>query len=303
MRSAEWLAGRTPRTLAISSLVLSTCGALSACGTDAGPETGTGGIAESTGGAETSGGAFGVAAGGTSSGGATGEAPAGGAPGSGGGLANVGGASSGGAGGGSSQGDGGSLGSGGSLSASGGAHGSGGETGSGGSGNACPFDGKITYSLARADSPSQDQADAYERITNAIEKALSIYNCYTDIEKALNVQYNPSVATADGNPNGSIRFGSRASMNFVTAMHEISHVLGVGADGAYDPLIVGGVYTGPIATAKLRELTGDPSAEIHGDTQHFWPYGLNYESEYESEQDGINHCYLVTAIREDIGWD
>lgn len=167
----------------------------------------------------------------------------------------------------------------------------------------CPFQGKITYTLARAANPTNDEQEAYERITAALDKALSIYNCYTQIEKHINAQYNPSVPTADGNPNGSIRFGSRASMNFVTAMHEISHVLGVGADGAYDPLIVDGVYTGPIATARLRELTGDETAEIHGDGQHFWPYGLNYESEYKSEQDGIFHCYIVTAIRQDIGWD
>ena len=53
------------------------------------------------------------------------------------------------------------------------------------------------------------------------------YNCYTDIVKELNVQYNPSVATADGNINGSIRFGSRDSMNHITAMHEIAHTVGI----------------------------------------------------------------------------
>lgn len=200
-------------------------------------------------------------------------------------------------------------GSGGTRDSSGGSGGTsdstgGGSPGSGGNGEGeCPFSGQITYTLSRAENPSADEEDAYARITAALDKALSIYNCYTEIEKALNIQYNPSVATADGNPNGSIRFGSRASMNFVTAMHEISHVLGVGADGAYDPLIISGVYTGPIATARLRELTQDETAEIHGDAQHFWPYGLNYESEYVSEEDGIFHCYIVTAMRKDIGWD
>jgi hypothetical protein len=174
--------------------------------------------------------------------------------------------------------------------------------GSGGGGSACPFVGHITYTLARAMNPTADQLAAYEKIENAVERALEFYNCYTNISKALNIQFNPSVETADGNPNGSIRFGSSASMNFVTAMHEISHTLGVGADDAYDPLIQNGVFTGPIATARLRELTGDDEAEIHGDAQHFWPYGLNYESEWHSDQDGIFHCYLVTAIRQDMGW-
>lgn len=280
--------------VSLSPLLLLGCGPA-----ETGLTTGTGGALETTGsgGQAGSGGALGASAGGalpSASGGDPGES--GGSP-SGGNTA-AGGESSGDGG----QTSGGSPGSGGSLSGAGGSTlGSGG--GSGGGEGACPFSGRITYSLAQATDPTDDQKDAYGRITTAIEKALSIYNCYTDIEKTLNVQYNPSVETADGNPNGSIRFGSRASMNFVTAMHEISHTLGVGADGAYDPLIVGGVYTGPIATARLRELTEDPSAEIHGDSQHFWPYGLNYESEYHSEEDGIFHCYIVSAIREDIGWD
>jgi len=173
--------------------------------------------------------------------------------------------------------------------------------GSGGGEAACPFTGHITYTLSQAVNPSADELAAYAKIEAALERALSFYNCYTNITKALNIQFNPSVDTADGNPNGSIRFGSSASMNFVTAMHEISHTLGVGDDNGYDSLIQNGVFTGPIATARLRELTEDDQAEIHGDGQHFWPYGLNYETEWHSDQDGIFHCYLVTAIRQDMG--
>lgn len=287
-----------PRRARLFSLLLLT-GIVACSGSpEDAPDAGTGG-APGSGGAPDSGGA---SSGGLSSGGAqegAGGQPAGGSTSSGGGAPSSGGAPA--ITGGSSA----SGGAGGSAAGSGGESAGGsaaGGSGAGGSGE-CPFEGKITYTLARAENPTDDQQDAYERITSALDKALSIYNCYTQIEKQLNAQYNPSVPTADGNPNGSIRFGSRASMNFVTAMHEVSHVLGVGADGAYDPLIVGGVYTGPLATARLRELTGDETAEIHGDGQHFWPYGLNYESEYESEQDGIFHCYIVTAIRQDIGWD
>jgi hypothetical protein len=184
----------------------------------------------------------------------------------------------------------------------GGAVAAGGHDAVGGASGTCPASGKITYSLTKADNPTADQASAYAKIDEAMSKAVEFYNCYTDITKAITAQYVPSVATADGNPNGSIRFGKESYMTFVTAMHEISHVVGVGADNRYDQLIQSGVYTGPIATARLRELTADPEAEIHGDAQHFWPYGLNYDSEWHSEQDGIFHCYLVTAIREDMGW-
>ena len=142
---------------------------------------------------------------------------------------------------------------------------------------------------------------AYDRITAAMDRALEYYNCHTNISRALSVSYVPSVQTADGNPNGNIRFGSMDSMNYITAMHETSHVLGVG-DNAYDRLIVDGVFTGPAATAEIRAITGDPTAEIHGDNQHFWPYGLNYVSEVMSEADLLNNMRIVVAIREDLGF-
>jgi hypothetical protein len=191
----------------------------------------------------------------------------------------------------------------GGVAAAGGTLSAGGHSATGGAGNGCPFSGNISYTLTKAGSPTADQTAAYEKIDAAMSKAVEFYNCYTDITKVIVAQYVPSVDTADGNPNGSIRFGKESYMNFVTAMHEISHVLGVGADNGFDQLIKNGVYTGPLATARLRELTSDPEAEIHGDTQHFWPYGLNYESEWHSEQDGIFHCYLVTAMRQDMGWE
>ena len=161
--------------------------------------------------------------------------------------------------------------------------------------------GNITYTLQRAANPTTAEQAAYDRITAAMNTALMHYNCYTNITKALSVSYVPSVATADGNTNGSIRFGSTASMNFVTAMHETAHTLGVGAP-QFDAMIVNGVFTGPAATAQLREITGNPADEVHGDNQHFWPYGLNYESEYMSISDAINHCKMVVAIRRDIGF-
>jgi hypothetical protein len=40
---------------------------------------------------------------------------------------------------------------------------------------------------------------------------------------------------------------------------------------------------------------------VNADTQHFWPYGLNYDSEYHDINDAIDHCKMVTAIRKDMG--
>lgn len=165
----------------------------------------------------------------------------------------------------------------------------------------CPEQGGITYVIVREPAPTPEQEAAYALIESAMTEAVTRYNCYTNIEKALSVTFNPQVPTADGNVNGSIRFGSMASMNSITAMHEISHTVGVGSY-EFAARVVDGIFTGASATARLRAITGDPNDELHADTQHFWPYGLNYVSEVMSDADLVHHCEIVVGIREDIGY-
>lgn len=161
--------------------------------------------------------------------------------------------------------------------------------------------GKVTYTLVKASSPTADQLAAYEAITAAMDKAISYYNQYTSIVLNLRVQYEPSVSTADGNINGNIRFGKKEYMNHITAMHEIAHTAGVGTTNQYRSLIVNGVFTGTNATNQLRAITGNSQDVLKGDSQHFWPYGLNYTSEVKSNDDLINHCKIVNALRKDLG--
>lgn len=168
-------------------------------------------------------------------------------------------------------------------------------------GSACSAHGALRYTLAKAAQPSADQTAAYERIAKAMDTAIDKYNCYTDFSRSLNVTYDPGVATADGSENGSIRFGSTESMVFVTAMHEISHTLGIGGN-AFKAKVQNKVFTGPIATAKLRMITGKPTDIVNSDGTHIWPYGLNYVTEYHGEADAIDHCAMVTAIRMDLGY-
>ncbi len=63
---------------------------------------------------------------------------------------------------------------------------------------------------------------------------------------------------------------------------------------------LGGVYTGALATAAVRKISGNAAAEIYSDGTHFWPHGLNYVSEGKTQQDLINHCVVVEAITKDI---
>jgi hypothetical protein len=166
----------------------------------------------------------------------------------------------------------------------------------------CPAAGGITYTLARASSPTAAQADAYSRITAAMDLAVAEYNCYLGVTKALSVTYDTGVATADGSYSGSIRFGaSTAYMNQATAQHEIAHTLGVGTYSTWSSFVSNGTWTGAKGVAALRTLTGDPAAVLYADTQHFWPNGLNQASEATSADDYVANCKMVAALRGDMG--
>jgi hypothetical protein len=166
----------------------------------------------------------------------------------------------------------------------------------------CPASGGITWTLARASSPTADQTDAYDKITAAMTLAVAEYNCYVSTSKALTIVYDTGVATADGNYNGTIRFGGgRGYMNQATAQHEIAHTLGVGTYGSWASHVSGGQWTGSQAIAQLRSLTGTSSAVLYADTQHFWPYGLNQASEAVSADDYIFNTKMVVALRADMG--
>lgn len=165
----------------------------------------------------------------------------------------------------------------------------------------CTVTGHVTYTLAKVANPTADQQSAYDAITCAMDGAVAYYNCNTSITKQLNVTYDTSVPTADGAYNGSIRFGGHDYMECATGMHEIAHAVGVGTAPKWSTYSVGGVFTGTNAIAQLREITGNATDVLHSDTQHFWPYGLNYASEAKSTADLVDHCLMVTAIRKDMG--
>lgn len=168
-------------------------------------------------------------------------------------------------------------------------------------GTPCQATRAITYTLERVAAPTADQTDAYNRISSAMDKAVAVYNCYTTLSKTLRVQYNPGVATADGNYNGTIRFGSRASMVQATATHETAHTLGVGTYSGWASRVSGGRWTGANAINELRAITGDGAAVLYADGAHFWPNGLNQPSEAGSPDDYVNHTRMVLALRRDMG--
>lgn len=156
----------------------------------------------------------------------------------------------------------------------------------------------ITWTLERASNPTADQQSAYTQITSAMNAAVNRYNNLTDLGKSITVRYDPSVPTADGNLNGTIRFGSnRSYMTERTALHEIAHTIGVGTSAGWSRLGGTGTWTGTQATALVRQFDGS-SAKLSTGGGHFWPYGLNYENEFSATA-ADRHVRIVDAMVRD----
>ncbi|WP_086664682.1 hypothetical protein [Lentzea kentuckyensis] len=157
--------------------------------------------------------------------------------------------------------------------------------------------GTLSWRLVRAQNPTADQQRAYDLITRAMNAAVARYNNLSGLTKSITAHYDPSVPTANGNINGTIRFGSTGSMNERTALHEIGHTIGVGTSGKWGSLGCGGTFKGAATTALVRQYDGS-SGKISCDSQHFWPYGLNYDSEF-SQTNADRHVKIVEAMVRD----
>lgn len=156
--------------------------------------------------------------------------------------------------------------------------------------------GAITWNLEKASNPTADQADAYTRIEAAMRAAVARYAAGSGASKQVRVMYAPGVPTAEANYNGDLRFGSnRAYMTERTAMHEISHTLGVGQTSEFNRRCAAGDW--PQANAQLRQYDG-AGASLSCGGGHFWPYGLNYDNEW-SETNANRHVRIVDAMLRD----
>lgn len=155
----------------------------------------------------------------------------------------------------------------------------------------------ITWTLERAANPTQDQQTAYNLITAAMNAAVARYNNVSDLGKTITVRYDPGVPTADGNINGTIRFGNRGYMTERTALHEIAHTIGVGTSSRWSSLGGSGTWRGAQATALVKQFDGS-AATLSTGGGHFWPYGLNYENEF-SNTAANRHVQIVAAMVRD----
>ncbi|KAL2867343.1 uncharacterized protein BJX67DRAFT_352927 [Aspergillus lucknowensis] len=151
----------------------------------------------------------------------------------------------------------------------------------------------ITWTLDKSSSPSEDESSAYTLIESAMTAAADRHARLGTASKDIWVSYAPDVPTAEANFDGTLRFGAdRNYLNERTALHEISHTLGIGQTAAFDERCASGDW--PSALPLLRSWDGE-EAVINCGGGHIWPYGLNYNDEW-SETNGDRHVQLVNAM-------
>ncbi|NDW19143.1 hypothetical protein D0T53_09490 [Dysgonomonas sp. 216] len=166
--------------------------------------------------------------------------------------------------------------------------------------------GNVTYTLS-GEINQTDRPRVYQLIKTAMDSACYYYNRYTSFEGNVWVYYSEGIPTAQASFRGSIGFGANEWYMWVgTAMHEMAHYFGSGTTNEYRNMFVDGVFTGTTASTLLKELTGET---LKGDSQHFWPYGINQRSEItnlgsaqKQKEALIIHAKIVEAMRIDCGW-
>lgn len=154
---------------------------------------------------------------------------------------------------------------------------------------------QLTWSLASGNESWP--ADKRAAIVTAMNEAVALYNANGYFPKTLWANYNASVPTAQASYSGWIDFGGQIGTR--TALHEISHALGVGQVAAWNTNRSGNIWTGTFATNRVKLFDG-PSATLSADSMHFWPYGLNFASE-DSTTNRVRHIKMVSAMRRDMG--
>jgi hypothetical protein len=160
--------------------------------------------------------------------------------------------------------------------------------------------GKITYTFNKSANPTSDELQAYARLQVAVDSAVWYLSNYTSATKHIYLNYVSGVPTADANNEGWMRFGTNSSyQNLRTMLHEMNHTLGTGTTGWWTGKIVGGKFQGQNVNDLLKKITADQSAQLNGDTQHWWPYGLNQNSEVSSSWDFVYNCIIIEAMRRD----
>jgi hypothetical protein len=148
----------------------------------------------------------------------------------------------------------------------------------------------LTYGLAWGNE--NWPADKRSAIIAAMDQAVATYNRYGFFDKHVTANYNAGVPTAQANYDGWIDFGG--SIGTRVALHEIGHTMGVGTYWSW------GGNSFPAANARVKLYDGQWGG-VGADGAHFWPYGMNFDSEDTGEVSRERHVKVIAALRRDMG--
>jgi len=134
-----------------------------------------------------------------------------------------------------------------------------------------------------------------DQIAASMNTTVANYNTYANYSSNVPVEYVAGVPTAQASWGWRIQFG--ASRNARVAQHETAHFLAVGGHTEWTNHVVSGVWNGVNATARIQAYDS-ATATVGCDSQHFWPYGWNYDSEWSYPERNIG---MVGGLRLDMG--
>ena len=134
--------------------------------------------------------------------------------------------------------------------------------------------GHVTYTLAM---DSTANPEAYRLIKTAMDSACYYFNKYTPFIQDIYVYYSSGIPTAQASYLTSIGFGPNTRYMWVgTAIHEMAHYFGSGTTSIWQEKMATGTWSGTVASDLMKSINGGP---ILGDSQHYWPYGINQKEE------------------------
>jgi autotransporter-associated beta strand protein len=148
--------------------------------------------------------------------------------------------------------------------------------------------GALSFTVEAAGWPDAARRNA---AVNALQAAVNRYNAYGNFGNYnVYAYYNAGIPTAQASYLGSIGYGGTYPNERVT-LHEMSHYLGTGTYA--DP------WDGFRSESLIDQFDGI-EAFLQGDADHYWPYGLNQDSE-GAEINKQRHVAMLYALRQDMG--
>lgn len=158
----------------------------------------------------------------------------------------------------------------------------------------------VSFDLAvdKANNTTPVPANIQNEIISAINAAVAVYNEWSNYSKNLYVVYNSGVATADGNFNGTIRFGPGVQYRTpLIAFHEINHVMGAGTYGTWQSRVDNNAKLWLGATGIAMSEQYFPNNTLKADYHIHW-VGDGPTQNVDMFREGV---HIVGALREDMG--